>query len=331
MGEEALRIGIIGTGGIAQAHLERLQGAPGTVIAALCDIDEKRAKATQAKFGGTIYGNFREMLAREKPDLAFLCTPQMVREEPIAACAKAGVPVFCEKPAARDVETGKRITRTVKEAGILVSVGFLFRYYRIVEKAKELLGKRPILAMNLYYQCGMMYPERRGRDFFYKKELSGGLIVDQAIHLLDLTRHMLGEEIEEAHAYGSNLYQPKTADITTEEAVVMGLRSKRGVPVSYMHTWLHQSWQARMEIWAEKVYLAADMFKNVLTGVLDGMEISYAPGDDGMKTEDLVFLDAARKKDGRGIRSSYEDAVKSLALALAVSESVDRGTPVKVA
>ena len=110
----------------------------------------------------------------------------------------------------------------------------------------------------------------------------------------------------------------------------MNLRSAKGVPVSYMHTWLHQNWQARMEIWAEKVYLHADMFKNTLTGVLDGMDISYAPGDDGMKTEDLVFLDAVRRNDGSAIRSPYEDAARSLALALAVSESVERGKSVKV-
>ncbi|MFH0964453.1 MAG: Gfo/Idh/MocA family oxidoreductase [Planctomycetota bacterium] len=60
------------------------------------------------------------------------------------------------------------------------------------------------MGIRLYYTCPMMYPDCCHKPFFYKKEVSGGLIIDQAIHLLDITRYLLGHKIKEVHAYGAN-------------------------------------------------------------------------------------------------------------------------------
>jgi len=267
------------------------------------------------------------MLDAVEPDAVFTFTPQMVREEPLSACARRRLPVMCEKPPARDLETARRITKIINDAGIINSVAFLFRYMKIVERAKKLIARRKIAAMRLIYTCPMMYPESRGKGFFYRKDQSGGLILDQAVHLLDLTRFLLDDEIGEVHAMGANIMQPKTLDITTEETVIMNMRSAGGVPVSYLHTWARRDWAGEVQIFAEDLVLDLDMFNRRLTGVLDGMSVTYAPEDGpmGMDTEDRVFLEAARSGDGSQIRSTYEDSVKTLALALAVDRSVESG------
>ena len=73
-------------------------------------------------------------------------------------------------------------------------------------------------------------------------------------------------------------------------------------------------------------------FAKRLTGTLDGMSLAYAPADDamGMDTEDRVFLDAVRSRDASSIHSTYEDAVRTLALALAIDRSNETGSPERV-
>ncbi len=192
--KDKIRIGFIGLGNISGVHLKNITGIKKAKITCICDIDNKKAEAKAVELGAKGYTDFREMFKKEKIDALVLCTPQMVREEPIAICAGKHIPVFTEKPPAADMETGYRIAKLIKEAKIICSVGFIFRYLKVVNRVRQLLKGRPILSMQLQYLCPMMYPDSRARDFYYKKELSGGLLIDQAIHLLDFCRFMLGEE-----------------------------------------------------------------------------------------------------------------------------------------
>lgn len=332
MSDDKLRIVAVGTGNIAGAHLKELAKFQDVQIAALCDIDENAARTKAETYGGKVFADYEAMLDAVEPDAVFVFTPQMVREEPLGACARRKLPVMCEKPPARDLETARRITNVISDAGIINSVAFLFRYMKIIDRAKELLADRKTVAMRLMYTCPMMYADNRAKEFFYRKDQSGGLILDQAVHLLDLTRFLLDDEIDEVHAMGANIIQPKTSDITTEETVVMNMKSVGGVPVSYLHTWGHRVWTGEAQIFAEDMMLDFDLFGCRLTGLVDGMSITYAPPDEamGMDTEDRVFLDAVKTGDASGIRSSYEDSVKTLALALAVNRSVETGAPQKV-
>ena len=330
MPQDDMSVAIIGTGGISGAHLNGLTAMDGVTISGVCDIDDSNARKAADRTGAQVFADFNEMLDKVACDAVFLFTPQMVREAPIAACARRKLPVFTEKPPAFDLETGGRIANVIGDSGIMVSVGFLFRYLKIVERTLQLIGERPIFAMRLLYGCPMMYPDGRGKLFYYQKEVSGGLIVDQAIHLLDITRYILGDEIGEVHAYGANILQPKTAEITTEETVAMNMRSATGVPVSYFHTWTRRKWVAEVEVLAEDACIKLDMFGNSLAAEVDDMTVSYAPGDDCMVTEDRVFLDAVAANAPEMIRSTYPDSLRSLALALTLSRAAERGTIEKV-
>ena len=324
---EKLKAAVIGTGNISHAHLTRLAEMDNVDIAAVCDVEEALARKAAELAGGEVFTDFNEMLDKVACDAVFLFTPQMVREAPIAACAERKLPVFTEKPPAFDLETARRIERIIQDSGIIVSVGFMFRYLKIIERTLALIDQRPLLAIRLYYACPMMYPDGRAKPFFYKKEVSGGLLIDQAIHLLDITRYLLGHEIKEVHAYGANILQPKTAEITTEETVVMNMKSAQGVPVSYFHTWTRRKWEAAVEIFARDAHIALDMFAETLSGEVDDMAVtvSYGPKDDCMTTEVRVFLDAVAAKTPAAIRSSYSDALQSLALSVALLHAAETG------
>lgn len=324
-----LRVGIIGTGNISRVHLNNLEKIDSVKLVCACDIDEDKISEVSKKYNCSSYTSYKEMLDREKLDMVLLCTPQMIREEPIAFCAEKNIPVFTEKPPAADIEIAKRIEGIIKKHNLIVSVGFVFRYLKIVEKAIHLLRERKILLLQLQYLCPMMYPDTRGRDFYYNRDLSGGLIIDQAIHLLDLCRYILQDEIEEVHAYGANIFQPKTKKITTEESVVMNMRSKKGVLISYLHTWIHREWSCYLEIFAPEVRLILDLFHGKLNGIVDGMQISFSPKDDGYFSELSEFVEVVKGNSSK-ILSSYSDSVKTMKLAVGIVRSIDTNKIIKI-
>ena len=325
-----LRAGIIGIGSIARVHLANLEKIDSVKLVAACDIDQEKILEISKKYNCASYTSYREMLGREKLDMLFLFTPQVVREEPIKLCILKDIAVFTEKPPARDLETAKRIEKIVENHSVLVSVGFVFRYLRIVEKAIHLLKGRKILLLQCQYLCPIMYPDSRLSDFFYNRELSGGLVIDQAIHLLDLCRYLLQDEIEEVHAYGANSFQPKTKKITTEESVVMNMRSKKGTLISYLHTWVHRGWSSCFEIFAPNVRLTLDLFHKKLEGTVDEMRISFCPEDNGYLSEISEFTEVVKGNSGSQILSNYSDSVKTMELAVGIAESIDTDSIVNV-
>ena len=326
-----LRAGIIGTGGISGAHLGNMKESESAEVVCGCDLNEELVKQKARDFNFKPYTSYEEMLDKEKPDFVILCTTQVVRKEPITACAKRGIPVFTEKPPASDSKTAEEIDKIIKEKKLAVSVGFVFRYLKIVNKAMELLKNRPILILQVQYLASMMYPDSRAKDYYYKRELSGGMIGDQGIHMLDLCRYILQDEIDEVQAFGANVMQPKTKDITTEESAIINLHSTRGALVSYMHTWTHRNWGGKMEIFAPDARLELDLFARKMTGTIDGVDICFVPQEHaGFHFSELDEF-ARYVKDGSGkILSTFSDSIKTMVLTETVLKSIDDGAVIKI-
>ena len=327
--QQKLKAGVIGTGGISGVHLANLKKIKSVKLISICDMDRDRALKVASEQCCKAYTSYEEML-QEELDMVFLFTPQMVREGPISICAKRKIPVFTEKPPASDLKTARKIETVIRKSRLTVSVGFMFRYLKIIEKVQQLLKGRPILALQLQYLCPMMYSDNRLRNFFYDRKASGGLVGDQAIHLLDLCRYLLNTEIEEVHAYGANIFHPKTKKVTTEETVTVNMVSKKGILISYLHTWVHRGWNSRVEIFAPDVRITLDLFKNKLNGVVDGKKVCFGPADDGYFSELKGFIDQVRKSKDGDIRSTYSDSVKTMALVAGVMDSIDKRKPVKL-
>lgn len=327
--QQKLKAGVIGLGGISSVHLANLKKIKAIKLVGVCDIDRSQVLKIADEQHCRAYTSYEKMI-QDGLDMVFLFTPQMVREGPISACAQRKIPIFTEKPPASDLQTTKKIESIVKKARLTVSVGFVFRYLKIVEKVQQLLKGRPILALQLQYLCPMMYADSRGKNFYYDRKLSGGLVMDQAIHFLDLCRYLLRTEIKEVQAYGANVFQPRTKKITTEETVAINMVSKKGSLVSYLHTWVHRGWSGRVEILAPEAKITLDPFNKKLRGVVDGKPVSYAPADDGYFSELKGFVNQVNKKAQGDIRSTYSDSAKTMALVIGVMDSIDNKKLIKL-
>ncbi len=193
----------------------------------------------------------------------------------------------------------------------------------VVTRARELLVGRPLVAVRSVFLDGpavtMQLPA-----WFYLKERSGGPLLDQAIHVLDLHRFFAGE-VTSVYALGHNAVQPKRESFTIEDTYTLSLRFASGVIGSHTHSWACRARRAEVELISDRSRLDIDLFANRLWGVVDGKEIEFAPGDDCYVTEVRNFLAAVEQRDPDRMRSPYADGLRTATVTWAALDSVAAG------
>jgi myo-inositol 2-dehydrogenase/D-chiro-inositol 1-dehydrogenase len=184
----AVRMGFIGTGGIAQGHMDRLSRIEGVELVSFCDVNLDRARAAAEKFGGRAYSDFAKMLEGEDLTAVFIGTPPFAHGEIELACCERGLHMLIEKPVAIDCDMARPILKKVKETGVITLVAYKYRWDDHVIKAKEMLAGRTI---GLVF--GNFWGGLPGAPWWRVQEQSGGQMVEQTTHIVDMARYLAGE------------------------------------------------------------------------------------------------------------------------------------------
>lgn len=328
---KSLRIGVIGTGGIAAVHLKNLRDLEGAEIAAVCDVSEARVHAAQNEFGGEAYTDFEKMLARANLDGVVLATPTTVRKEPIEACAARGVPIFIEKPPATSVEAGRAIEKILLDSGLPHFVGFVFRWANFVETVLERIRGRRIYAIQSHYLCDVMFPESAKRlpAALYDKKKSGGIIGDQGIHILDLVRYLTASEALSVSAIANNVYRPKDDSLTSEETVALQMEMGDGSLATHLHSWAYPKWEVGLHVFGEGFEARFQLLERIADYRIDGEEGRIEQAEPLHYPEMKAFVELVRTGDRRLIRSDYSDSLATLALVETVDRALESGEVVK--
>ena len=318
----ALQIGLIGCGGISHAHRKAMNQQADADFAAFCDVDLPRAEAAAGEDGGRAYADIRRMLDQQKLDGVVLCTTARVRTELIDAAAERGLPVLCEKPPALELDTARATEAVIQRRNAMVSIAFLFRYHRIVDKLRQIIGDRPVaMVCSCYLADVANNPALIGHDLLMKEKL-GGMIVDQAIHNLDLIRFLVGD-VHEVAACGAFRIHPRSDDRTAEDTATLQFVTDRGILVTHAHCWAHNRWLNHVQFVGADFDLTLDLNAGRLTGVSDRLEVDYGSPVNCFELEQAAWLDAIRTGDRALIRSTHADAARSLALALAANRAME--------
>jgi predicted dehydrogenase len=317
-----IRVGFIGAGNICGMHLNCLKSRKDVEIAALCDVNAENLERRRKEFGGEPFTDFQAMLRETKLNAVYLCTPPLVRREPLLACAKKGIPVFCEKPAGRDERAALRLAREIKAAKGRVMVGYLFRAMPVVQRLRNAMADDVIDAVQSFYGC----PMGGQRSWFSDKKLSGGILVDQATHNLDLMRYLFGE-VKEVRGLAANPAQKKVPGYTIEEVIGVTLRFARGPVASHLHSWLAESWRNEIILSGRKRFYRIQPAAGTLI-VEDGAETrSFQQGGASICSyESELFLKMVGSGDWSGNICDFADAVASLRLTLACDRALEVGT-----
>lgn len=151
-----LKVGIIGTGWIADAHISEYLKMPDVEIVAGADLVEGKAEAFFKKWnveGVRCYRSHKELLANEKLDAVSICTYNATHAECAIDSMKAGVNVLLEKPMCVTLEEAVEIRKTEKETGMLISIGFQPRLDPNMQMVKKIV-QSGVLGKIYYIQTG---------------------------------------------------------------------------------------------------------------------------------------------------------------------------------
>lgn len=317
-----MKITFLGVGGIAGNYLHSLKRLERTV-SAVCDINAERASVVAAEHGGVGYADYEEMLRRERPDAVFVCVPPAAHDNQVALAADYGAAVFVAKPVALDLDVALRTRDAISKAGVINQAGYMARYSDITEEALNLIGDRRAGLGSGRFMCRM----GANHPWWGKFSVSGGQLVEQSTHVFDWFRLFMGE-VEEVHAYGHKGYGEDIANF--EDSTVVNLIFKRGTVANIASTCATPVPEGfATEIMGRDWYLrAAHDFH--LTGQIDGEDIDFTGEEAGYFRQIDEFLKAVENNDQSLVRSTYEDATKTLAVTIAANESLGTGKPVKV-
>ncbi|MDR0409234.1 MAG: Gfo/Idh/MocA family oxidoreductase [Spirochaetaceae bacterium] len=193
LGKKAMKAAVIGLGAIAPVHIAALQKI-GVEIVAVCDSDgDKKALAQTLVPDARFYADDVEMMDREALDSVHICTPHYLHPIMCVSALERDIHVLCEKPLAISEEGIAAVRNAQKKSKATVGVCFQNRYLPENIYAKKLLKDRPAkyaAGMLLWKRDNAYYRSAEWRGT-WKKE-GGGVLINQAIHTLDMLSWLVG-------------------------------------------------------------------------------------------------------------------------------------------
>ena len=213
--KNVLRTAILGCGKIAGKHAKVLASLEEVSLVGYCDQDIEKAISFKESFGpGEVFTDHELMFNALDLDLVFICLPPYAHTNEVELACKHGVNFLIEKPIALSMELANQMAEHVHASGVKSQVGFMYRHGEAVKWLKESMNKtsNPGMGfMSARYFCNSLH-----RAWWRDKTKSGGQLVEQIIHIIDMARYFMGEP-RQVYSVQRNLFHTKVEDYTVED------------------------------------------------------------------------------------------------------------------
>jgi inositol 2-dehydrogenase len=225
--KSTLPVGVIGLGRMGQIYSRHLARQPQSRLVFVSDVLEDRTRTLGDELGVSSWSiDYRDMLANKAVEAVFVTSPTSTHREVVIAAAQAGKAIFCEKPIALTLEDTDQMLAAIDRTGVMFQAGFMRRFdagYVAAKKQIEagVIGK-PVTFKSI------------GRDPFCpdlnyaRPDVSGGLILDMAIHDFDLGRWLMADEVKRVYTEGGTLAFPQLNSVGDIDNAVVNLRFQGG-------------------------------------------------------------------------------------------------------
>lgn len=260
-----LRVGVMGAGWVATTrHIPSYRRHPDAEVTAVYDRRPERAEAAAAKSGATSYRDLDAFFGQGL-DVVSVCTPPWLHAEHAIEALSRGVHVFSEKPMALNAADAQAMADAADRAGRLLCVSHNLLFSRSLRRADALIGTTVP-----QYVLGLQLSSLRRRLPDWYSRLPGGLLLDEAPHMLYILRHFLGPlTLHSARA----TFAPSTGLPATAE-VLLGGTIANGQVTMVFDTPLSE-WQ--LGVVTPERMVAIDLFRDVAVDI--GSDGAHRPLD----------------------------------------------------
>lgn len=326
-----MNVAIIGCSTMGEVHAA-MATAVGCTVVKCIDKNLKAAKALAKHYGAAASDDPAKAFQRKDVEIVCIATPTPSHKPLIAAAAKAGKHIFCEKPLCRTVKECKDAIAAAEKGGVKLFVGHVVRYFQEYEALRAqiksgAIGTPGFVRMYRGGQC----PAGSG-GWFQDFSQSGGVVMDCSIHDIDWVRYVFGEV---TRVYCQNLMRSKPEPM---DYAVTTLRVGDDLIAQVTGSWAHPSgFRTKVEVCGAKGMLQTD---SAAAPVVSQPRASATGGGTGaivpssplaVSPYQLEWEDAlAWFQRDRAPRVCPEDALKAVELAEAALRSAETGQPVTI-
>jgi UDP-N-acetylglucosamine 3-dehydrogenase len=306
--EGPLRIGVVGVGVMGSNHARVLAGLAGVTLVGIADPDRKQAEFVAQTLGCEGVATVGELLDLGL-DAVTIAAPTQLHHEIALACIARGVHVLVEKPIASNVEEGRAIVAAAERAGVTLMVGHVERFNPTVEAIKEAIRDENILSIAIT-RVGP-FPPRMSNV---------GVVIDLAVHDIDLIRWFTESDIAEVQPQLSNAVAER------EDIALLQFRTASGVLAHINTNWLTPFKARNVTIATRNKYIMGDLLTRQVTECFgfqpDGsysmrhLSVGHA---EPLRAELQAFVGAIR--DNQQPAVTGEEGVASLEIAIRCLES----------
>lgn len=321
-----VKVGFVGTGGMANAHISQVATIEDATIVAFCDIMEERARTAADHYGGQHYTDAQRMLDEADMDAVYFCLPPFAHSDIERIAAVGGRHIFVEKPVSMTVDHGLAVLEAVRRTGVISAVGYQGRYQN-PETALRNYMRHKTIGMVASHRWGGI---AGGRNHWWRvMDKSGGMLHEQATHQVDMIRYLAGE-ITEVYKIDAMRVNADQANHTIPDAEVVTLQLECGAvgQITTTSSLVNGGGSMRTDFILEGhivVRLGWGSFE-ILPDNGETVEISTAP-QPGI---DQAFIQAIHTGDQSLIRSSYADGLQSALVSICANQSAQEGKPVSI-
>lgn len=349
-----VRHAVIGVGIMGKGHAKIAHEIDEMELVAIADVNEGLARSVGEEFKVKWYTDYIEMLEREKPDSVSICTPHFLHRDMAIEVAKRGIHVLVEKPIAISVKEADDMIKTARKSGVKLGVVFQHRFTEKYRKLRELIVEQGTLGDLLFasleyfcYRSQPYYNMARWRGTW--KYEGGGVLINQAIHFIDLFQWIIGIMPKRVAAFSGTLLHK----IEVEDVAAASLDFENGAKGTLSAASISEPSYIRMRVQGDRgaVYFEHKMNKESATIAFFSPPIKEAMfmttdvpwGLTPEVEEDVLILpdikgghEAALRDFARAIIEDKEPAIpgeeglKSLEIVNAIILSSFKGSPVEI-
>lgn len=333
------RVGFVGCGGIAEAHLGPLSQRDDVDLVGFTDVNEERLSVVQDKYGAEgseTFTNASDMFGALALDAAYFCLPPFAHGDELLAIER-GIPFFVEKPVNLYVEQAEEIAAAARENDVMSAIGYMNRYRAGIQRVRGMLRSDPgIMAYG-----GWIGGTPRGSGgsgigaWWPVKSRSGGQFHEQVTHTVDVVLWLFGVPVE-IHAYAAmGLNRDTAPQYDIEDAMVVNMRFANNAVANLWSSCSSNGGGGgvTLNVYANDVTALFTGWEHSVRILTDGGEaVEEIPGEgDIFAIEDDHFIRAVSTGDRSLIQGTYDDGVTAIRVTLAADESFKTGRPVSLA
>ncbi|MCK0196852.1 Gfo/Idh/MocA family oxidoreductase [Ancylobacter sp. 6x-1] len=298
-----VRVGVVGVGVMGANHARVLADLPGATLAGIADPDAAQAEKVAGLLGCTAVPDVGALIALGV-DAVVVAAPTHLHHAVALAAIAAGKHVLVEKPIAPTVAEAEDIVAAAKAAGVTLMVGHVERFNPAVAAIKAAIRGEEILSIGIT-RVGP-FPPRMSNV---------GVVIDLAVHDIDLICHFTGSHIAEVQP------QVKAAVADREDIALLQFRTGNGVLAHINTNWLTPFKARTVHVATRNKYVTGDLLTRQVTECFDykpdgsysmrHLPVAYA---EPLRVELSRFLEAIRTGEAPDVTG--EDGVSAIATAI---------------